>query len=144
MFTSWTLQLSLAPLKYVMVVELVSGPLRFISRQKYMSDRGTWSSQKAYLEAYLIHYHGPMRFTMRGVKEVFSLQKTGDHDKEITFQFFNICHHIYDKIIIRRGAKGQTWRKILKLLFLVIYIKKTSISTFWCMVTSLGPHPVYT
>ena len=39
-----------------------------------MSDRETWGLWKAYLQACVIHYHGPTSFAVGEVKEVLSLQ----------------------------------------------------------------------
>ena len=40
--------------------------------------------------AYIIHYHGPMGFTMREVKEVLLLRMSRDHGKEMPFSYFNV------------------------------------------------------
>ena len=42
--------------------------------KKCKSDHATWGPQKAYLNAYIIHCHGPVSFVVGEAKEVLLLQ----------------------------------------------------------------------
>ena len=58
------------------------------SRDHFNFDGGkfvkvAWGLLKACFQAYIIHYHGPMGFVVREAKEVLSMQKPRDHDKEM-------------------------------------------------------------
>jgi hypothetical protein len=48
-------------------------------------DHKTWDPQKAYFQAYIIHYHGPTGFAVGKAKEVFLQQKLMDHGKAMPY-----------------------------------------------------------
>jgi hypothetical protein len=78
-FTSWTMKSSfvVAPLK------ICDWPLNSSwdyfnlhqeeEEEKCKSERGTWGPQKAYFQAYIIHYHGPAGFCNGRDKKKHSL-----------------------------------------------------------------------
>ena len=116
--------------------------------KKWKSDHGTWGPQKACFHAYIIHCHDPTGFAVGEAKEVLLLQLSRDYDKEMPFFFFFSFFFLPNFFSCLRGKKGRRGRrsfmkKIPKTTFFG-HIKKFSICTFGCMVTSLGPHSVYT
>ena len=99
LFTSWTMKYSLALYNMWLVVELVLGPLRFISKKKKCkSNHATWGPWKAYFHAYIIHCHDPMGFAMGRAKEVISMHMSGDHGRERCQLFF---------IVMRKWREGE-------------------------------------
>lgn len=51
-------------------------------------DHETWGSQKAYFQAYIIHYHGPMGFAVGEAKEALLVQMLEDNSLETPFWSF--------------------------------------------------------
>ena len=56
-----------------------------LRKKKCKSDHETWGPQKTYLQAYIIHYHGPMGFVLWEAKDVLLLQKSRDHGRKMLF-----------------------------------------------------------
>ena len=51
--------------------------------------------QKAYFRVHSIHCHGPICFAVREAEEVLSLQKSGGHGREMSFNIILIYIDVY-------------------------------------------------
>ena len=97
-------------------------------------DHETWGSQKAYFQAYIIHYHGPMDLTMGEAKEVHSLQMSGGMAKNVVLIliYFLFLKFIFQTffIVMRKDGKKKRRRSnlkgISKTTLFDIYLKKKS------------------
>ena len=55
---------------------------RFILREKCQSGHEVWGTQKMYLNAYIVHWHGPTGFAVGETKEVPSRERQGPMTKK--------------------------------------------------------------
>ena len=74
------------------------------------------------------------------------LQMLGDYISKIQFNIivFSFLANRFHSDEERRIRRSNMKEKIPNFLFFGHIFKKTSTSTFWCMVNSLGPYSVYT
>ena len=99
--------------------------------EKRKNDHWTWGLEKAYFHAYIVHCHGPTIFDVGEAKEVLLQQRSGDHSIGTSFWSFFIflilfCRKILFIVMRKEGKKkkkGDTRKKIPKMLFLEIYKK---------------------
>jgi hypothetical protein len=83
---------------------------------------------------------------MGEAKEVLSLQMSRAHDKEIPYVYLYIYISIYKPNFFHgdKERRGKVKHEESFQNYPFGHIVKISLSTFWCMATSLGPRSVYT
>ena len=142
MFTPWILKSSQGHVKSMILpigywlLKLVSGPLQFTPRKKCQSDHEVRGSQKIYVKAHIIHWHGPMDFPVGEVKRCFGRKRQGPIQRN-----FIIIYILGGKRRCRQKKtkeNDQTWICLETILFEHVFTK-ISTFTFWCMVILFGP-----